>query len=291
MIITSSIVSYHLTNMADESTLRQRKPQPKNDSASEVSQPSTPTKKGKKGKKTSSSKADQDDTWDGYSPYVDILRVISFLFVASMGLSYVISGGESYWWGHKNKPEWMTQKFYQELILGPPPPTYMTLDELSLYDGRDPDRPILLAINGTIYDVSPGRRMYGPGGSPTATLLLPMLPAALLQAALPRTRPRIFVVSRRHSCPSTTPRLTRIGPLKSSLSSRLRSWRKPSKRPMLHSSTGLTFSPTTKSTPRWDMCSETLTGWRRRSPRSSVARPRRAGKPERFLRTSSKLWP
>lgn len=102
--------------MADESTLRQRKPQPKDDSASEVSQPSTPTKKGKK---TSSSKADQDDTWDGYSPYVDILRVISFLFVASMGLSYVISGGESYWWGHKNKPEWMTQKFYRELILGP----------------------------------------------------------------------------------------------------------------------------------------------------------------------------
>ncbi|RGP62514.1 membrane steroid-binding protein 2 [Fusarium sporotrichioides] len=148
--------------MADESTLRQRKPQPKNDSESEVSQPSTPTKKGKK---TSSTKADQDATWDGYSPYLDILRVISFLFVASMGLSYVISGGESYWWGHKNKPEWMTQKFYKELILGPPPPTYMTLEELSLYDGRDPDRPILLAINGTIYDVSPGRRMYGPGGS------------------------------------------------------------------------------------------------------------------------------
>ncbi|KAM0240458.1 hypothetical protein ACHAPO_002356 [Fusarium lateritium] len=148
--------------MADESTLRQRKPQPKNDSASEVSQPSTPTKKGKK---TSSSKVDHDGIWDGYSPYLDILRVISFLFVASMGLSYVISGGESYWWGHKNKPEWMTQKFYKELILGPPPPTYMTLDELSLYDGRDPDRPILLAINGTIYDVSPGRRMYGPGGS------------------------------------------------------------------------------------------------------------------------------
>jgi hypothetical protein len=41
----------------------------------------------------------------------------------------------------------------------------MTLDELSLYDGTDPDRPILLAINGTIYDVSQGRRMYGPGGS------------------------------------------------------------------------------------------------------------------------------
>jgi hypothetical protein len=36
-----------------------------------------------------------------------------------MGLSYVISGGESFWWGHKNKPEWLTQKYYRELILGP----------------------------------------------------------------------------------------------------------------------------------------------------------------------------
>jgi hypothetical protein len=102
--------------MADESTLRQRKPQPKNETDSEVSQPSTPTKKHKK---RSSDKVDREDPWDGYSPYVDVLRVISFIVVASMGLSYVISGGESFWWGHKNKPEWMTQKFYKELILGP----------------------------------------------------------------------------------------------------------------------------------------------------------------------------
>ncbi|KAM0561727.1 hypothetical protein ACHAPJ_002896 [Fusarium lateritium] len=148
--------------MADESTLRQRKAQPKNESESEVSEPSTPTKKGKK---RSSADVDQEDPWDGYSPYLDVLRVITFVIVASMGLSYVISGGESFWWGHKNKPDWMTQKFYKELILGPPPPVYMTLEELSLYDGTDPDRPLLLAINGTIYDVSSGRRMYGPGGS------------------------------------------------------------------------------------------------------------------------------
>ncbi|KAF4500184.1 Membrane steroid-binding 2 [Fusarium agapanthi] len=139
--------------MGDESTLRQRKPQPKNETESEVSQPSTPTKKGKK---RSSAKVDEEDPWDGYSPYLDVVRVISFIIVASMGLSYVISGGESFWWGHKNKPDWMTQRFYKDLILGP---------ELSLHDGTDPDRPLLLAINGTIYDVSNGRRMYGPGGS------------------------------------------------------------------------------------------------------------------------------
>ena len=33
------------------------------------------------------------------------------------------------------------------------------------YDGSNPDLPIYLAINGTIYDVSLGRKHYGPGGS------------------------------------------------------------------------------------------------------------------------------
>jgi Cytochrome b5-like Heme/Steroid binding domain len=33
------------------------------------------------------------------------------------------------------------------------------------YDGSNPDKPIYLAINGSIYDVSKGRGIYGPGGS------------------------------------------------------------------------------------------------------------------------------
>jgi predicted heme/steroid binding protein len=36
--------------------------------------------------------------------------------------------------------------------------------ELRSYDGTDPDKPIYLALNGTIYDVTAGRRLYGPGG-------------------------------------------------------------------------------------------------------------------------------
>lgn len=42
---------------------------------------------------------------------------------------------------------------------------YLTPEELSVYDGSDPEKPIYLAINGTIYDVSNGRGIYGPGGS------------------------------------------------------------------------------------------------------------------------------
>lgn len=44
-------------------------------------------------------------------------------------------------------------------------PIYLTEKELLSYDGSDPQKPLYLAINGTIYDVSNGRRMYGPGGS------------------------------------------------------------------------------------------------------------------------------
>jgi membrane-associated progesterone receptor component len=39
-----------------------------------------------------------------------------------------------------------------------------TAEELATFDGRDPERPILLAIRGTIYDVTRGRSFYGPSG-------------------------------------------------------------------------------------------------------------------------------
>jgi len=38
-------------------------------------------------------------------------------------------------------------------------------EDLSLYDGSDTGRGIYLAILGSVYDVSAGRRHYGPDGS------------------------------------------------------------------------------------------------------------------------------
>jgi len=40
----------------------------------------------------------------------------------------------------------------------------MTLQEIRKYDGTQEDGRILVAINGTIFDVTKGKRFYGPGG-------------------------------------------------------------------------------------------------------------------------------
>jgi predicted heme/steroid binding protein len=43
-------------------------------------------------------------------------------------------------------------------------PITLTLEELSAFDGKDPSKPVYVALNGTIYDVSVSRHVYGPGG-------------------------------------------------------------------------------------------------------------------------------
>ncbi|XP_076352412.1 membrane-associated progesterone receptor component 2-like [Tachypleus tridentatus] len=40
----------------------------------------------------------------------------------------------------------------------------MTLAELKHYNGMGPDNRICIAVNGKIFDVTKGKRFYGPGG-------------------------------------------------------------------------------------------------------------------------------
>ena len=44
-------------------------------------------------------------------------------------------------------------------------PLHLTDAQLTLYNGTDTTLPILLALNGSIYDVSASPHLYGPGGS------------------------------------------------------------------------------------------------------------------------------
>lgn len=45
-----------------------------------------------------------------------------------------------------------------------PIPRIFTVEELSLYNGSDPQLPILLGVLGSVFDVTKGRSHYGPGG-------------------------------------------------------------------------------------------------------------------------------
>ena len=42
-------------------------------------------------------------------------------------------------------------------------PRDFTLAELREFDGSDSSKPLLVALNGNVYDVTPSKSMYGPG--------------------------------------------------------------------------------------------------------------------------------
>ncbi|KAK3343617.1 hypothetical protein B0T25DRAFT_554766 [Lasiosphaeria hispida] len=148
--------------MADsEATVRRRKPEPKSKEASAPAEPETVESEEEPAKKPVPIKTLLEEE-DAYSPYVDILRVITFLFFASCGLSYLISSGETFFWGMKKPPNYLKADWWKLQLRGP---LYLTPEQLAAYDGTDPAKPIYLAINGTIYDVSSNARTYGPGGS------------------------------------------------------------------------------------------------------------------------------
>ncbi|KAL4893667.1 cytochrome b5-like heme/steroid binding domain-containing protein [Aspergillus ambiguus] len=90
---------------------------------------------------------------------LDILRVLVTLVVASCGLSYYMTSSESLLWGYR---PWFTR--WPEVSRYLQGPLLLTPDQLALYDGSDPARPIYLAVNGSIFDVSANPLVYGPGG-------------------------------------------------------------------------------------------------------------------------------
>ncbi|EAQ84139.1 hypothetical protein CHGG_10543 [Chaetomium globosum CBS 148.51] len=151
--------------MAGESSVRRRKPEPATDTPPEsetaASQDEEPKRDAPKKSKKKSTKDRLDDD-ESTSHVLDIFRVLTFLVLAYFGLSYLISNGETYTWGVTNGSKYLKTDWWMKQLRGP---IYLTPEELAGYDGSDPDKPIYLAINGSIYDVSSNARTYGPGGS------------------------------------------------------------------------------------------------------------------------------
>ena len=61
-----------------------------------------------------------DDDGTSYTPWVDILRVITFVIVASCGLSYMITSGKSFVWGGVARPDVLRLNWWQEKLVRSP---------------------------------------------------------------------------------------------------------------------------------------------------------------------------
>lgn len=84
-----------------------------------------------------------------------------FLTAICIGLVYLIYKSAA--------PDKRSTKSERAKVLKPFPKGDMTLAELRKYDGSNEEGRVLLAVNREIYDVTKGRRFYGPEG-PYSTL-------------------------------------------------------------------------------------------------------------------------
>lgn len=79
-----------------------------------------------------------------------------FLTAICIGLVYLIYKSAT--------PDKKDTKSEARKVLKPFPKGDMTLEELKMFDGRNEDGRVLLAVNRQVYDVTKGWRFYGPDG-------------------------------------------------------------------------------------------------------------------------------
>ncbi|EKV18889.1 hypothetical protein PDIG_06620 [Penicillium digitatum PHI26] len=134
---------------------------------------------------SSNDEIDEIDESHGIS-LLDIIRVIVTLLIACGGLSYYMTSSESLLWGYRPwytrwpvVKQWVVCKSrsscFQKDVTSQfklthvsnikQGPVTLTSSQLSLYNGTDANLPLYVAVNGTIFDVSANRMIYGPGGS------------------------------------------------------------------------------------------------------------------------------
>lgn len=145
--------------MSTPSASRYRKPGATTDNTTSAVPPKTSPAAKEQAEIKKAVKDQAAKTSDGLS-LLDILRIISGVLVLSTGLSYLTTSGASMTWGYN--PWWTRAREWKALMHSP---VHLTDAELLAYDGSDPNKPIYIALNGTIYDVSISPQTYGPGGS------------------------------------------------------------------------------------------------------------------------------
>lgn len=71
----------------------------------------------KKKKRKSKKSGSRDDETEYGSTLIDVLRVLSFLFLVSCGLSYLVSGGESFFWSMKVPPKYLRTETWRGMLV------------------------------------------------------------------------------------------------------------------------------------------------------------------------------
>ncbi|BAU01487.1 hypothetical protein LR48_Vigan10g220800 [Vigna angularis] len=101
--------------------------------------------------------------YTGLSPAA-FFTVLAMMVVVYRTVSAMFVSPEDY-----NKPPVVSARTHPQFEDPEPPRQPVQLGqvtdrELLAYDGSDPNKPLLMAIRGQIFDVSTGRNFYGPGG-------------------------------------------------------------------------------------------------------------------------------
>lgn len=90
---------------------------------------------------------------------LDVVRMLVGIILLNVCVSWWFTGTVTY----KYKGKLIQPHFWRYKLMGTP--VLLTDSEMASYDGSDPSKPIYIAINGTVWDVSSNPRTYGPGGS------------------------------------------------------------------------------------------------------------------------------
>lgn len=77
------------------------------------------------------------------------------------------------------------------------------IEELTKYDGKGPDGRLLVAVNGSVYDVTRGAKFYGPGESPGPASILPRRRSPIERCFFPPARDSILSIFSASAPPSS----------------------------------------------------------------------------------------
>lgn len=102
---------------------------------------------------------DPEDDEPVHFSFFDIIRMLAGLSIAMLLISSYFTNSLTF--GYNGKlidPHFIHYQIFGSTV-------NLTEAELALYNGTDPELPLYVAINGTVFDVSSSRGIYGPKGS------------------------------------------------------------------------------------------------------------------------------